>query len=109
MRKKILNAPFRAPLIIIVIASIKEHHIVPDIEQILSAGAAAQNILIASHSFGYSAIWRTGLISFNKEISKSFDLDNNDVVIGYLYIGTAEKQMTLPPNLNINDFVINWD
>jgi nitroreductase len=107
--EKILNAPFRAPLIIIVIASIKEHHIVPDIEQILSAGAAAQNILIASHSFGYSAIWRTGLISFNNEISKSFDLDNNDVVIGYLYIGTAEKQMTLPPNLNINDFVINWD
>ena len=107
--EKILNAPYRAPLIIIVVASIKDHHIVPDIEQILSAGAAAQNILIAAHSMGYSGIWRTGLISFNKEISRSFDLDDNDVVIGYLYIGTSEKEMTLPPKSNINDFVINWD
>ena len=108
-KEKILNAPFRAPLIIIVISSIKEHHIVPEIEQILSAGAAAQNILLASHSFGYSGIWRTGLISFNKEISRSFDLDDNDVVIGYLYIGTAEKKISLSPNLSIDDFVINWD
>ena len=58
---------------------------------------------------GYSSIWRTGLISFNKEISRSFNLDDNDVVIGYLYIGTSEKEMTLPPKSNINDFVINWD
>ena len=70
-KEKILNAPFRAPLIIIVIASVKEDSIIPEIEQILSAGAAAQNILIASHSLGYSAIWRTGFLAFNKEISLS--------------------------------------
>ena len=107
--EKYKSAPFRAPLIIIVISSIKEHHIVPEIEQILSAGAAAQNMLIAAHSMGYSGIWRTGLISFNKEVSKSYDLDDNDIVIGYLYIGTPEKKMTLPLKSNTNDFVINWD
>ena len=108
-KEKILNAPYRAPLIIVVVSSIKEHHIVPEIEQILSAGAAAQNMLIAAHSMGYSGIWRTGLISFNKEISKSYGLDDNDIVIGYLYIGTPEKKMTLPIKSNTNDFVINWD
>jgi nitroreductase len=108
-RDKILSAPYRAPLIIIVVASTQDHEIVPEIEQILSAGAAAQNILIAAHSMGYSGIWRTGLVSFNKEVSRSFDLADNDIVIGYLYIGTSEKEMTLPSNSNINDFVINWD
>ena len=106
---KVKKAPLRAPLIIITIANIKKDKPIPEIEQILSAGAAAQNMLIAAHSMGYSGIWRTGLISFNKEISKSYGLDDNDIVIGYLYIGTPEKKMTLPIKSNTNDFVINWD
>ena len=107
-KEKILNAPFRAPLIIIVIASVKEDSIIPEIEQILSAGAAAQNILIASHSLGYSAIWRTGLLAFNKEVSLSFGLDKNDIVIGYLYIGSTDKKLVAPEISNINDFVYKW-
>ena len=72
-------------------------------------GIVSLPMLIAAHSMGYSGIWRTGLISFNKEISKSYGLDDNDIVIGYLYIGTPEKKMTLPIKSNTNDFVINWD
>ena len=107
-KEKILNAPYRAPLIIIVIASVKEDSIIPEIEQILSAGAAAQNILIASHSLGYSAIWRTGFLAFNKEVSLSFGLDKNDIVIGYLYIGSTDKKLEAPEISNINDFVYKW-
>jgi len=107
-KEKILNAPFRAPLIIIVVASVKEDSIIPEIEQILSAGAAAQNILIASHSLGYSAIWRTGFLAFNKEVSLSFGLDKNDIVIGYLYIGSTDKKLEAPEISNINDFVYKW-
>ena len=107
-KEKILNAPFRAPLIIIVIASVKEDSIIPEIEQILSAGAAAQNILIASHSLGYSAIWRTGFLAFNKEVSLSFGLDKSDIVVGYLYIGSTDKKLDAPEISNINDFVYKW-
>ncbi len=107
-KEKILNAPFRAPLIIIVVASVKEDSIIPEIEQILSAGAAAQNILIASHSLGYSAIWRTGFLAFNKEVSLSFGLDKNDIVIGYLYIGSTDKKLEAPEISNIDDFVYKW-
>ena len=107
-KEKILNAPFRAPLIIIVIASVKEDSIIPEIEQILSAGAAAQNILIASHSLGYSAIWRTGFLAFNKEVSRSFGLDKSDIVVGYLYIGSTDKKLDAPEISNINDFVYKW-
>ena len=107
-KDKILNAPYRAPLIIVVIASTKEHEIVPEIEQILSAGAAAQNILIASHSLGYSAIWRTGFLAFNKEVSLSFGMDKSDIIIGYLYIGSTDKKMEAPEISSINDYVYKW-
>ena len=40
---KVKKAPLRAPLIIIAIANIKKDKPIPEIEQILSAGAAAQN------------------------------------------------------------------
>ena len=95
-------------MIIIVIASVKEDSIIPEVEQILSAGAAAQNILIASHSLGYSAIWRTGFLAFNKEVSLSFGLDKSDIIIGYLYIGSTDKKLEVPEISDINDFVIKW-
>ena len=30
------------------------------IEQLLAAGAATQNILLAAHAMGFGAMWRTG-------------------------------------------------
>ena len=48
-KDKLLKAPLRAPMIIILAADIKEHPKVPEIEQIISLGAAAQNILLGIH------------------------------------------------------------
>ena len=52
---KLRNAPMRAPMIIILAANIKEHPKVPKIEQIISLGASAQNILLGLHDMGYAA------------------------------------------------------
>ena len=56
------SKPLRAPLIIIVAAHLRDHRNVPAIEQIISAGAAAQNILLAAHALGFGGFWRTGAI-----------------------------------------------
>ena len=45
--KKYKLAPFRAPMIIVIISNITDHPKVPEIEQMLSTAAAAQNILLA--------------------------------------------------------------
>ena len=44
---KYANAPFRAPMLIILVNTYKEHPKVPAIEQKLSTAAAAQNIMLA--------------------------------------------------------------
>ena len=59
---KVKNAPLRAPLIIITIANIKKDKPIPEIEQILSAGAAAQNMMLACSAMGFYSIWRTCLL-----------------------------------------------
>ena len=59
---KYTEAPFRAPMIIILISNPKEHPKVPPIEQIISTGCAGQNILLALSALGYGAMWRLSLI-----------------------------------------------
>ena len=104
-KAKLLNAPFRAPMIIILVADIKEHPKVPKVEQLLSLGASAQNILLSITSLGYGAVWRTGKMAFNPQIVESLGLPKTNEIIGYLYIGTPSRKEKAIPELNIDDYL----
>ena len=106
--EKYTNAPFRAPMIIILTSNPKEHPKVPAIEQIISTGCAGQNILLSLNALGYGAIWRTGTFAFNKLISKNLGLENGSEVIGYIYTGTRTGSNKNIPNLNIDEYVNVW-
>ena len=103
--QKYKNAPFRAPMIIILVSTFKEHPKVPAIEQKLSTATAAQNIMLALNAMNYSSIWRTGKLAFNKEIQKKLNLSERQEILGYLYIGTASGKNKKIPNLDIDEFV----
>ncbi len=51
--EKVKNAPFRAPMVITVIAKVTEHEKVPALEQYLSAGCAAQAMQMAAVAQGF--------------------------------------------------------
>ena len=102
---KYKNAPYRAPMIIILVNSIKDHPKVPAIEQKLSTAASAQNILLSLNALGYSAIWRTGKLAFNPFIASRLNLEANQEILGYIYVGTADGTNKKIPELNIKDFV----
>ena len=109
---KIAALPLRSPMIIVVIAKINfDKPNVPRLEQIQSTAAAAQNILLALHDKGYGAYWRTGKYSTerNKYISSELSLDNNDEVLGYLYVGTPDVDAPKIPELENENFVTYWD
>ena len=106
--EKAKNAPFRAPMVLVLIADIKEHPKVPEIEQIISTGAAAQNMLLALHDLGYAGVWRTGSMAFNSEITKYMELPEKNRVIGYLYVGTPNGRIKEIPSLDTKEFVTYW-
>ena len=106
--KKYEEIPFRAPMIIVLINTPKEHPMVPEIEQIMSTATAGQNILLALNSMGYGAIWRTGTFAFNDKIGKYLDLEKGQQVVGYLYVGTPEGKPKRIPEMNVKDFVTKW-
>ena len=77
----------RAPLIIVVACRVVPGTKVPAIEQILAAGAAAQNILLALHSLGYVAAWKTGEAAYDTEVKKSLGFAADDHLVGFIYTG----------------------
>ena len=80
--------PLRAPLIIVVAAKLREHRGVPAVEQMIAAGAAAQNILVAAHALGFGGFWRTGAAAYDNTVKRALGLRPDDAIVGFLYLGT---------------------
>ena len=102
---KYKNAPYRAPMIVILINTVKEHPKVPAIEQKLSTASAAQNLMLALNALNYASIWRTGKLAFNELVQKDLGLNSDQEILGYLYIGTEVGKKKKVPSLDIDKFV----
>ncbi|MCB1645732.1 MAG: nitroreductase [Pseudomonadales bacterium] len=98
----------RAPLIIVVIACIRPHPKVPGQEQIASAAAAAQNILLAAHALELGAIWRTGGMAYHPAVMSGLGLTSTEKIVGYLYLGEREGNQKEISPLRQEDFVQAW-
>ena len=101
------NKPLRAPLIIVVAARLREHRNVPAIEQIIAAGAAAQNILVAAHALGYGGFWRTGAAAYDDMVKTALGLGAQDAIVGFLYLGTPSATAAAPPP-DVATRVMRW-
>ena len=106
---KYKNAPYRAPMIVILVTNLKEHPKVPYIEQKLSTAASGQNILNALEILGYSGIWRTGKLAFSSKLVDMLGLDSSMEIVGFLYIGSKEGESRKIPERQIEEFVTKWD
>jgi nitroreductase len=107
-QQKLLNNPLRAPLIITVIAKVVEHAKVPAIEQLLSAGCAALNILLAVEALGYAGIWRTGDMAYDDFVQQKLGLDDMETIIGFLYVGTPEGDPKPLNDIDITPLISYW-
>lgn len=101
--------PLRAPLIVVLAAAIKEDHKIPVIEQMLAAGAAAQNIMLAAHALGYGAAWKTGAPAYDDFVKETLGLAPSDAIVGFLYLGTPATMPAALPPADLSPFVRNWN
>jgi nitroreductase len=85
------SKPLRSALTIVVAAKITRGHKIPEIEQTLSAGAAAMNILNAAHALGYGAKWVTGANCYDAWFKEALGLDPADPIVGFVHIGALPE------------------
>src|SRR5689334_5780562 len=83
----------QAPLVIAVVSRAGPHVKIPEWEQVLSAGAAAMNLVLAAHALGYGANWITGWYAYDRAVLGALGLKDNEKVAGFIHIGSP----THPP------------
>lgn len=102
------SKPLRAPMILVAIASCQEHPKVPVVEQIVSTGAAVQNMLVAAHALGIGAFWRTGAMAYHPRVLSGLGLGEAEQIVGYLYLGTPVKAVPSPHPVDLARFFTSW-
>jgi nitroreductase len=101
--------PLRAPLLIAVAAKIaSQHQKIPEIEQILSTAAAAQNILLAAHAQGFGAKWLTGANAYDEHVKRALGLAPDDRLLGFIHLGTIDGSPPAVPHADAREHTVEW-
>jgi nitroreductase len=77
----------RAPLVIAVVSRAGPHVKIPEWEQVLSAGAAAMNLVLAAHALGYGANWITEWYAYDRNVLDALGLASHERIAGFIHIG----------------------
>jgi len=103
--------PLRAPLIITVCAKVDPSRApkIPVVEQVVTAAAAMEHLVIAAQAMGYGAIILTGPNARAGKVRAAFGLDREDELLGFVYIGCADERAPAKERPNAADYTSEWN
>jgi nitroreductase len=78
----------QAPELIVLVSSPVDGTKIPVWEQQLSAGAAAMNLLLATHALGFAGGWVTGWAAYSEGVRRGLELREPERIAGFLFLGT---------------------
>ena len=86
-RQRLMNAP----VTVAVISRAKDKPGVPEWEQVLSVGAACQNLVIAATAAGFGVQWVTRWYSYSKGVAEKLGLAEGERIAGFIHIGSQKE------------------
>ena len=98
----------RAPVAIGVVSTAGEHPKIPVWEQVLSAGAVCQNMLIAATAMGLDCQWITGWYAYDPEVLAALGVGEGERIAGFVYVGTATEAVTDRPRPEPESLLTRW-
>jgi len=102
------NLFLRAPVVIAVVSKAGPHVKIPEWEQLLSAGALTQNMLLAAAALGVGAQWNTDWIAYDREIMTSMGLSEAEKIVGFVYFGTLQGALEDRPRPDPESLITRW-
>ena len=82
----------RSPMIVVVGCQVRRGQVkVPEIEQVVAAAAAAQNLFLAAHDLGYGVMWKTGAAAYDPAVKAVVGLAADDHIVGIMHLGTRSQ------------------
>lgn len=101
--------PQRAPMVIIAITKYTEHPKVPRIEQVASTACAVHSMQMAAVAMGFQGVWRTGAYARNEVLKQELYLEDQDEIVGFLYLGTPNAATMSRTAADSDDYFEHWD
>lgn len=101
--------PLRAPLLVTIVFCPRGDAI-PGWEQLAATTGVINNLMLLLHNSGYGSIWKTGEHVRSPSARAMLDLDKDESLLGWLYVGTPDPAATSrraePPSLDghLSDF-----
>lgn len=77
----------RSPVVIVVVAERPQQSNVLEIENIEAVAAATQNMLLTAEELGLATMWRTGDAAYDPRVKQWLDLEPDDHIVSFLYLG----------------------
>jgi nitroreductase len=102
------NRLTRAPLVVAVISRVTPGIKIPEWEQVLSAGAVCQNMLVAATALGFGAQWLTEWYAFDPQVNTLLGLKENEKVAGFIYLGSESVAKDERPRPVLADITSEW-
>ena len=79
-----------------------------DVEQIATASAAVQTLMLAANAQGYGAIWLTGSNARDAGVKAAFGLADKDEIVGFVYLGTPTGPVPDKARPDPDEYVSEW-
>jgi nitroreductase len=98
----------RAPLVVAVVSRAAPHVKIPEWEQVLSAGAAAMNLVTAAHALGFAATWITEWYAYDRAALDALGLKADEKIAGFVHIGRPKQPPEDRPRPPLTEIVTRF-
>jgi nitroreductase len=102
------NRLARAPLVIGVVSRAAPHVKIPEWEQVLSAGAAAMNVVLAAHALGFAANWMTEWYAYDRRVLDALGVKPSERIAAFVHIGRPTQPAVDRPRPPLADVVTRY-
>jgi nitroreductase len=95
----------QAPLVVAVVSRAGPHIKIPEWEQVLSAGAASMNLVLAANASGFATAWLTEWFAYDRRVLDALGLEPREKLAGFIHIGRASEAPSERPRPDLADIV----
>jgi nitroreductase len=91
---KLLHMGDQASHIVVAVMQRGQLPAIPVLEEIAAASCAVQNMLLGATALGIASYWGSGGMAYHPAMKKLLELQEEDLVLGIIYLGYTDKQLT---------------
>lgn len=98
----------RAPVTVVVVSRADPAAKVPELNQLLSAGAACMNLVVAATALGFSALWLLKWPGRDPDAAELLGVAAHEKVAGFIHIGRPATRPPDRPRPALDAVVTRW-